>query len=83
MDSAVCESACYPIKTLEELFDWQPLTCNQSTLTAKSSKCFAANRPNSDKLSCQSSKDLPKTLVCHDMMGGYLEDRYYTRYFTS
>lgn len=56
-----------PLKTLEELFAWEP-----NDLNDKGQPYSVATVPHCPKLI---PSDAVKTLVCHDMMGGYLQDR--------
>lgn len=56
---------CLPLKTFEELDSWSSgdlIDCRVSTVPLADRK----GRP----------KGIPKTLVCHDMCGGYLTDRF-------
>lgn len=56
---------CLPLKTFEELDSWSSgdlIDCRVNTVPLANRK----GRP----------KGIPKTLVCHDMCGGYLTDRY-------
>lgn len=56
---------CLPLKTFEELDSWSSgdlIDCRVSTVPLENRK----GKP----------KGIPKTLVCHDMCGGYLTDRY-------
>lgn len=61
----IFDMECLPLKTYEELDSWSSgdlRDCRVSTVPLADRK----GRP----------KGIPKTLVCHDMCGGYLTDRY-------
>jgi hypothetical protein len=55
-----------PIKTLDELLSWDAQN--------------ASGRPSDVDLDAKNawtvSRNGPRTLLCHDMQGGYLADRY-------
>ncbi len=56
-----------PICSLEELRSWKCLT-NRSSLKSVGKRCFAASEVGGNFSDCL-AKNVPKTLVCHDMMG--------------
>ena len=56
-----------PISSLEELRSSKFLT-NRSILKPVGNRCFAASKPGGN-FKDSLSKNVPKTLVCHDMMG--------------
>lgn len=57
-----------PIKSLEELKLWKPIT-NQTRLKTIGNKHFSIFNSVDGKFTEHCGKTLPKTLVCHDMKG--------------
>jgi len=67
-DVECCEVA-EPIRDVESLLQWDP------ELLSDSLKGCLARIPKLD-LPCEESLRKPQTLLCHDMKGGYIEDRH-------
>lgn len=72
---------CRPIDDIEDVINWKKPVVGWATLVKKLKKrtdycsnsypaCSANCRPNFVK-----ADSVPKTLVCHDMKGGYLADK--------
>ncbi|XP_014281636.1 cytosolic endo-beta-N-acetylglucosaminidase [Halyomorpha halys] len=78
----VCLDVCQPIEDVEEVLNWKkPVVCWASLVRKLERRtdfcchtypvCSVNNKPNFQK-----AETVPKTLVCHDMKGGYLADRW-------
>lgn len=65
-DLDTTEPISFSLKSLEELLSWKPSDADAFNIATTP---LAGRQPP-----LQSSR--PKTLVCHDMMGGYQEDRF-------
>lgn len=65
--TSVTEEEIHPLKTLEELLKWkEPKRCVEEIQHVTQLCTYA----------CSLSSTHPRTLVCHDMKGGYIDDRY-------
>ncbi|XP_057366566.1 uncharacterized protein LOC130687416 isoform X2 [Daphnia carinata] len=62
-----------PIRSLDELKSWKPLIDRSRSQFGQ--QCFTATEPGGSFRE-QSTNNVPKTIICHDMKGGYLEDSF-------
>lgn len=73
-----------PLRTLEELYDslenLTPWPLEIIKLRESAEYVYAVNDMNNNgrmtTLSRLNRDEQPRTIICHDMKGGYLEDRY-------
>ncbi|XP_042212805.1 cytosolic endo-beta-N-acetylglucosaminidase 2-like [Homarus americanus] len=64
-----CDSGeLHPLKTWEELIEWKEPSVNSDEIVNVKKLCSRASHH---------PPTYPNTLICHDMKGGYLEDRFY------
>ncbi|XP_064622409.1 cytosolic endo-beta-N-acetylglucosaminidase-like [Lineus longissimus] len=64
-DQETGEPVCQPLKTLEKLLQWTPNKDTEHGKAVVHLQTCTPKQPNS-----------PRTTLCHDMKGGYLEDRF-------